>query len=326
MLRLFITLTLLLSLTQAREYLVSWNDGKSKQEIMEFVQKTTDPKSSDFIPIQDRITVFDNDGTLWSEKPMYFQLNFILDRVKELAKNHPEWQKKPLFKAAIAGDMKKVLSFGEHGLVELATATHSGMSVPDFQKEVRHWLKDAKHPRFKRPYSDLIFQPMMELITYLEANDFKVYIVSGGGIDFMRAFIPALYELPAEQIIGSSVAVEYKDGKIIKLPKINFIDDKETKPVAINYHIGKQPVAAFGNSDGDLAMMQYTDANRDNKTLQLYVHHTDAKREWAYDRKSHVGKLDKGLDYALDNRWIVVDMEKDWKVVYPFELSTKKVK
>ena len=325
MLRLFITLTLLLSLTQAREYLVSWNDGKNKQNIVEFVNKTTDPKSSYYIPIKDRIAVFDNDGTLWSEQPMYFQLNFILDRVQELAEDHPEWQKKPLFKAAIDGDMKKVLSFGEHGLVELATATHSGMSVPDFQEEVRRWIKDAKHPRFNRPYSDLIYQPMMELITYLEAHDFKVYIVSGGGIDFMRAFIPALYELPAEQIIGSSIAVEYKDGKIIKLPKINFIDDKETKPVAINYHIGKQPVAAFGNSDGDLAMMQYTEANR-AETLQLYVHHTDAKREWAYDRDSHVGKFDKGLDYARDHRWTVVDMKKDWKVIYPFELNLPKNK
>ena len=322
MLRLLITLTILLSLAEAREYLVSWNDGKNRQNIVEFVNKTTDPESSYYIPIKDRIAVFDNDGTLWSEKPMYFQLNFILDRVKKLADDHPEWQKNPLFKAAIDGDMKKVLSFGEHGLVELATATHSGMSVPRFQEEVRRWLKDAKHPRFNRPYSDLIYQPMMELITYLQAHDFKVYIVSGGGIDFMRAFIPALYELPAEQIIGSSVAVEYRDGEIIKLPKINFIDDKETKPVAINYHIGKRPVAAFGNSDGDLAMMQYTDANR-AETLQLYVHHTDEKREWAYDRVSHVGKLDKGLDYALDHRWTVVDMKKDWKVVYPFELSEK---
>jgi len=325
MLRLLITLTILLSLAEAREYLVSWNDGKNRQNIVEFVNKTTDPESSYYIPIKDRIAVFDNDGTLWSEKPMYFQLNFILDRVKKLADDHPEWQKNPLFKAAIDGDMKKVLSFGEHGLVELATATHSGMSVPRFQEEVRRWLKDAKHPRFNRPYSDLIYQPMMELITYLQAHDFKVYIVSGGGIDFMRAFIPALYELPAEQIIGSSVAVEYKDGKIIKLPKINFIDDKETKPVAINYHIGKRPVAAFGNSDGDLAMMQYTDANR-AETLQLYVHHTDEKREWAYDRNSHVGKLDKGLDYALDHRWTVVDMKKDWKVVYPFELNPPKSK
>ncbi len=325
MLRLLLTLSILLSMTQAREYLVSWNDGKNKQNIVEFVNKTTDPKGSYYIPIKDRIAVFDNDGTLWSEQPMYFQLSFILDRVKEMAEDHPEWQKKPLFKAAIDGDMKKVLSFGEHGLVELATATHSGMSVPDFQEEVRRWIKDAKHPRFNRPYSDLIYQPMMELITYLEANDFKVYIVSGGGIDFMRAFIPALYELPAEQIIGSSVAVEYKDGKIIKLPKINFIDDKETKPVAINYHIGKQPVAAFGNSDGDLAMMQYTEANR-AETLQLYVHHTDAKREWAYDRDSHVGKFDKGLDYARDHRWTVVDMKKDWKVIYPFELNPPKNK
>ena len=321
MLRLILTLTILLSVTQAREYLISWNDSKSKQEIIEFVQKTTDPTSSYFIPMKDRIMVFDNDGTLWSEKPMYFQLNFIIDRVKALADKHPEWQKNKLFKAAIDGDLKTVLSFGEHGLVKLAVATHSGMSVPKYQEIVRKWLKEAKHPRFDRPYSDLIFQPMMELITYLEANDFKVYIVSGGGIDFMRAFIPALYELPAEQIIGSSVAVEYKDGKIIKLPKINFIDDKDTKPVAINYHIGKQPVGAFGNSDGDLAMMQYTDANRDNKTLQLYVHHTDEKREWAYDRKSHVGKLDKGLDYAQDNRWTIVDMKNDWKVIYPFELK-----
>ena len=325
MLRLFITLTLLLSLTEAREYLVSWNDGKSKQNIVEFVNKVTDPKSSRFVPVADRIAVFDNDGTLWSEKPMYFQFNFVLDRVKELAEDHPEWQKNKLFKAAIDGDMKTVLSFGTKGLIELAVATHSDMSVPEYQKEVRRWLKDAKHPRFDRPYSDLIYQPMMELITYLEANDFKVYIVSGGGIDFMRAFIPALYELPAEQIIGSSVAVEYKDGKIIKLPKINFIDDKETKPVAINYHIGKRPIAAFGNSDGDLAMMQYTDANR-AETLQLYVHHTDEKREWAYDRNSHVGKLDKGLDYALDHRWTVVDMKKDWKVVYPFELNPPKSK
>ena len=325
MLRLLITLTILLSLAEAREYLVSWNDGKNRQNIVEFVNKTTDPESSYYIPIKDRIAVFDNDGTLWSEKPMYFQLNFILDRVKKLADDHPEWQKNPLFKAAIDGDMKKVLSFGEHGLVELATATHSGMSVPRFQEEVRRWLKDAKHPRFNRPYSDLIYQPMMELITYLQANDFKVYIVSGGGIDFMRAFIPALYELPAEQIIGSSVAVEYRDGEIIKLPKINFIDDKETKPVAINYHIGKQPVAAFGNSDGDLAMMQYTEANR-AETLQLYVHHTDAKREWAYDRDSHVGKFDKGLDYARDHRWTVVDMKKDWKVIYPFELNPPKNK
>ncbi len=323
MLRLLITLSLLLSLTHAREYLISWNDSKSKQEIIEFVNKTTNPESSNYIPIKDRITVFDNDGTLWSEKPMYFQLNFIFDKLNEIAKDHPEWQKKPLFKAAVDGDMKKVLSFGEKGLLELATTVQSGMSVPEYQEQVRDWLKDAKHPRFNRAYSDLIYQPMMELITYLEANDFKVFIVSGGGIDFMRAFIPALYELPAEQIIGSSGAVKYEDGKIIKLPKLNFIDDKETKPVAINYHIGKQPVGAFGNSDGDLAMMQYTDANREHKTLQLYVHHTDAKREWAYDRVSHVGKLDKGLDYALDKRWTIVDMKKDWKVIFPFELNTK---
>ena len=320
MLRLFITIIILLSITEAREYLVSWNSSKSKSNIVEFVTKTTDAKGSYFIPKADRVVVFDNDGTLWSEKPIYFQLYFILDRVKKLANNHPEWKSKEPFKSVLDGNMTKVLSFGEKGLIALSSATQSGMSVPEYQEIVRKWIKEAKHPRFNRPYSELIYQPMMELITYLEANDFKVYIVSGGGIDFMRAFIPALYDIPTEQIIGSSGVVKYVDGKIIKEPKINFIDDKDTKPVAINYHIGKRPVASFGNSDGDLAMMKYSNAGRGER-LQLYVHHTDKKREWSYDRDSHVGKLDKGLDYAKDKGWTIVDMQKDWRVIYPFELK-----
>ena len=320
--RVLITLVVLLSISEAREYLVSWNDSKSKNEIIEFVIKTTNAKGSYFIAKEDRVVVFDNDGTLWSEKPMYFQLYFILDRVKELAGKHPKWATKEPFKSAIDGNITKVLSFGEKGLIELATAIQSGMSVPQYQEIVRRWLKESKHPRFNRPYSDLIYQPMMELITYLEANDFKVYIVSGGGIDFMRAFIPALYDIPTEQIIGSSGVVKYLNGKIIKEPKINFIDDKDTKPVAINYHIGKRPVASFGNSDGDLAMMKYSYAGRGER-FQLYVHHTDEVREWAYDRNSTVGRLDKGLDYAENRRWTIVDMKKDWKVVYPFELNQK---
>jgi phosphoserine phosphatase len=305
MFRIIITALLLFTVIEAREYLVSWNEGKSKQEIINYVTSVTDPKSPDFIPQNDRIVVFDNDGTLWSEKPAYFQFLFVIDRVKELADKHPEWKTTQPYKAVLEGDMKTVLASGKKGLLELTMATHAGMSIDEFQEVVNRWLKEAKHPKMKRPYSDLIFQPMMELITYLQANNFKVYIVSGGGIDFMRAFIPALYELPTEQIIGSSTAVEYKDGNIIKVPKLNFIDDKETKPVAIHYHIGKRPVAAFGNSDGDFAMMEYTDAHKAYKTLQLYVHHTDEKREWAYDRKSHVGALDKGLDYAIANNWTV---------------------
>lgn len=305
----------------ANDPLVSWHEGTSKKSIISYVTSVTDKEGSDFIPIKDRIAVFDNDGTLWGEQPLYFQLFFTMDKVKKMANNHPEWKTEEPFKSVLADDMHGVMKSGEHGLLQLVNATHSGMDVESFQEEVKAWLKDAKHPKLNRPYTELIYQPMMELIQYLEANGFKVYIVSGGGIDFMRAFIPETYGIPKERIIGSSGKVHYANGKIIKGADIYFIDDKETKPLAIYRDIGKRPVAAFGNSDGDFAMMLYAEANKKAKTLQLYVHHTDDVREVAYDRKSHIGKLDKGLDYARENNWTVVDMKDEWKVIYPFELE-----
>ena len=323
MMKVFMSLLVLgvLGFANATDTLPSWNEGKSKSSIIHYVQSVTDKNSADYIEPKDRIAVFDNDGTLWTERPVYFQLYFAMDRVKALAPQHPEWKTTEPFKSVLDNNMTGVMKSGEHGLVTLVNATHSGMDEETFASEVKSWLKTAKHPTKHRPYTDLIYQPMMEVIKYFEANGFKVYIVSGGGIDFMRAFVPETYGIPKEHIIGSNGKVHYENGKIIKDGEINFIDDKETKPVAIYYTIGKRPAAAFGNSDGDLAMMQYTEANQKDKTFQLYVHHTDAKREWAYDRKSPIGKLDKGLDYARDHNWTVVDMKEEWKVIYPFELK-----
>jgi phosphoserine phosphatase len=312
----FLTLTL-----HATDALPSWKESNSKQSIINYVNAVTQKGTVNYIPIKDRIVVFDNDGTLWSERPVYFQLYFAMDRVKVLAPKHPEWKTTEPFKSVLENDINGVMQSGEHGLLALVNATHSGMDVETFKSEVRKWLKTATHPTTNRFYTDLIYQPMMELIRYLEANDFKVYIVSGGGIDFMRSFVPEMYGIPEEHIIGSNGKVHYENGIIIKDNEINFIDDKETKPVAIYYTIGKRPVAAFGNSDGDFAMLLYTEANKNYKTLQLYVHHTDDKREFAYDRKSHIGKLDKGLDYAQEHNWTIVDMKNEWKVIYPFELK-----
>jgi phosphoserine phosphatase len=277
----------------------------------------TDKNSSDFIPLEDRIAVFDNDGTLWSEQPVYFQFLFVADRVKALASQHPEWKNTQPFKAVLEGDIESIISSGKKGIMELLMATHTGMSDEVFDAIVIDWIKTAKHPTKKVYYSELVFQPMLELLDYLRANGFKTFIVSGGGIDFMRPWASEVYGIPSSQIIGSELEVKYIDKKIVRVPKVKFIDDKEGKPVGIHYHIGKRPVAAFGNSDGDFAMMEYTEANKKYKTLQLYVHHTDEKREWAYDRKSHIGKLDKGLDYANEHNWTVVNMKKDWKVIYP---------
>ena len=313
---LFVTL-----LFGAADPLPSWNSGKTKSEITRFVKSVSDPKSSDFVKLEDRIAVFDNDGTLWSEKPMYFQLYFAIDRVKALAPQYPEWKTKQPFKAVVEDDMEALLKSGEKGLLELVMATHSGMSDEEFDAIVIDWINTAEHPRFKRPFKELVYQPMLELLEYLRANGFKTFIVSGGGIDFMRPWASEVYGIPSEQIVGSTIAVKYENGKIIRLPKLNTINDKDGKPVGIHYHIGKRPVAAFGNSDGDFAMMQYTEANSAHKTLQLYVHHTDEKREWAYDRESHVGRLDKGLSYAKKHHWSIADMKKDWKVVYPFDLQ-----
>jgi len=318
-LKLWITGSLLSVSLMASDVLPSWNEGVSKANIINYVESVTDTKSDNFIEIKDRIVVFDNDGTLWSEQPAYFQFFFAIDRVKTMASEHPEWKTEEPFKSVLSNDMKGMMKSGEAGLIKIVSASHSGMDAETFKKSVKEWIKTAKHPIKKHLYTELIFQPMMELIKYLEANDFKVYIVSGGGIDFMRAFVPEVYGIPEEHIIGSMGNAHYENGKIIKDAEIHFIDDKETKPLAIYRTIGKRPVAAFGNSDGDFAMMLYTEANKDAKTLQLYVHHTDDKREFAYDRESNMGKLDKGLDYAKEHNWTVVDMKKEWKVVYPFE-------
>ena len=312
----FVTLSL-----QAQDALPSWNDGKSKNSVIAYVTSVTDPKSPDFIPVVDRIAVFDNDGTLWSEQPVYFQFFFAIDRVKTLAAEHPEWKTTQPFKAVLEGDMKTVIASGKEGLLKLIMSTHTGMSDEEFDAIVIDWIKTAKHPTKKVYYSELVFQPMLEVLEYLRANGFQTFIVSGGGIDFMRPWASEVYGIPSNQIIGSTAEVKYEDKKIIRVPKLRFIDDKEGKVVSIHYHIGKHPVAAFGNSDGDFAMMEYTEANEKYKTFQLYVHHTDEKREWAYDRDSHIGGLDKGLDYANDNNWTIIDMKNEWKVVYPFELK-----
>ena len=314
-------LILVSTFATAQEVLPSWNEGKNKTNVITYVQTVTDKKSADFIPEEDRIAVFDNDGTLWSEQPVYFQLFFAIDRVKALATEHPEWKTTEPFKSVLENDMKSLMKSGKKGLLELVMTTHAGMSDEEFDAIVIDWIKTAKHPTKKVHYSELVFQPMLELLDYLRANGFKTFIVSGGGIDFMRPWASEVYGIPSNQIIGSQIEVKYEDKKIVRVPKIRFIDDNVGKPVGIHYHIGKRPVAAFGNSDGDFAMMEYTEANNKYKTLELYVHHTDEKREWAYDRKSHIGKLDKGLDYAKSHNWTVVDMKNDWKVIYPFELG-----
>ena len=304
--------------------LPSWNDVASKQNIITYVKEVTNPKSENFIPIEDRIATFDNDGNLWSEQPMYFQLYFVLDLVKELAENHPEWKTEQPFKAVLENDMQELAKHGEHGLIQLVMATHSGNTTEEFNAEVEHWIKTAKHPTKNVGFDKLVYQPMLELLQYLRANDFKTYVVSGGGVDFMRAFVSPIYGIPSEQIIGSRIKTEfeYKDGNAVikRMPEMDFIDDKEGKPLNIQKIIGKKPVFSSGNSDGDLQMMQWAASNT-YKSFMLYVHHTDAEREWAYDRDSHIGRLDKGLDQAINDGWTVIDMKNDWKVIYPYELK-----
>jgi len=318
-----VSLLLVSGCAVTRDPLPSWNDGPNKRAILGFVASVTTPGSVDFVPREERIATFDNDGTLWSEQPMYFQLIFALDRVKELAPEHPEWQDKQPFKAALEGDMKTVFSSGNHGLLELAMETHSGMTTEEFARIVKDWLATAKHPRYNRPYNECVYEPMLELLVHLRANGFKTFIVSGGGIEFMRPWTEQVYGIPPEQVVGSSIKTKFemRDGKpvLVRLPEINFIDDKADKPVGINRHIGRRPIAAFGNSDGDLQMLQWTAAG-DGPKLMVYIHHTDAEREWAYDRESHIGRLDKGLDEANTKGWMVVDMKKDWKVIYPFQM------
>jgi phosphoserine phosphatase len=302
--------------------LPSWNDGTTKQAIIEFVARVTRQGGPDFVPPPERIATFDNDGTLWAEHPMYFQLAFALDRVKAMAPQHPEWKDKQPFKAAIEGDTKTLAESGEHGLLELIMASHAGMTTEQFAQTVADWLATSRHPRFKRPYTDLVYQPMLELLAYLRANGFKTYIVSGGGIEFMRPWTEKVYGIPPEQVVGSSIKTKFemRDGRpiLFRLPEVNFVDDKAGKPIGINEHIGRRPIAAFGNSDGDLEMLQWT-TMADGVRFGLIVHHTDAEREYAYDRNTPFGRLDKALDAAKANKWTVVDMKMDWKVIFPFE-------
>ncbi len=302
--------------------LPSWNDGPAKKSILAFVARVTNEGGPDFVPPAERIAVFDNDGTLWSEQPIYFQFAFAIDRVKALAPQHPEWKDTEPFQSVLAGDVKGALAGGEKAIVELVMATHSGMTTEEFEATVKEWMATARHPRFKRPYNELVYQPMVEVLAYLRASGFKNYIVSGGGIEFMRPWVESTYGIPPEQVVGSSgkLKFELREGKpvLVKLPEIDFVDDGPGKPVGIQKFIGRRPIAAFGNSDGDLQMLEWV-TSADGPRFGLIVHHTDSEREWAYDRQSHVGKLDKALDEARSKGWTVADMKQDWKVIYPFE-------
>ncbi len=307
----------------AAEPLASWNEGPAKQRIVSFVSGATDATGSGYIPLDDRIAVFDNDGTLWSEQPLYFQFLFALDRVRAMAPQHPEWKTEQPFKAVLDGDMKAVAASGEKGLAALLMATHTGMTTDRFAAVVTNWLATARHPRFNRLYIDLVYQPMLELLTYLRANGFKTYIVSGGTVEFMRAFAEAVYGVPPEQVIGSTFVTKFQigvDGKpeLIREPKLDFLDDGPGKPVAINKFIGRRPVFAFGNSDGDQQMLEWTAAGAGPRFAGL-MHHTDAAREWAYDRASKIGRLDQALDEAVARGWTIVDMKQDWRTVYPHD-------
>jgi len=309
--------------TQA-DPLPSWYEGSSKAGIRRFVEAVTSAGSAEFVPALDRIAVFDNDGTLWSEKPFYFQLAFALDRVKALAGQHPEWQEQQPFKAVLADDIAGVLAGGLKAIIEILVVTHAGNTSEEFEQIVLEWITSARHPRSGRLYTEMVYQPMLELLDYLRAYDFRIYIVSGGGIEFMRAWVEGVYGIPPEQVIGSSIKTRFEmrqDGPVlVRLPEIDFVDDNEGKPVGIHKFIGRRPILAFGNSDGDLQMLQWTAAGPGARYMGL-VHHTDGEREWAYDRESPVGRLDKALDEARTKGWTLVNMKRDWRVVFPWEES-----
>lgn len=299
-----------------RARLETWRDGVAKQRIVDFVTRVTTANSIEFVPPSERVAVFDNDGTLWSEQPIYVQFAFALDRVKTLAPAHPEWKKKQPFKAALEGNLAAVLASGDQGVVELMTATHAGTSPDEFEKVVLEWLKTARHPQYNRPYTELTYAPMVELVHYLGEHDFRVFIVSGGGVAFMRPWVEAAYGIPREHVVGSRLEVAWqKEGSLTILPKLEFVDDGPGKPVGIEHAIGRRPIFAAGNSDGDLQMLEYTTAGMGPR-FALLVHHTDAERETAYDRKSPIGKLDLALDRATAAGWTVVDMKNDWARVF----------
>lgn len=307
----------------AQDPLPSWNNTAPKKAIIAFVEKVTKEGSPDFVPVPERIATFDNDGTLWAEQPDYVQALFVFDRIKVLAAKHPAWKTQEPFSSVLKDDRKALAAMGEKGLIELLEATHTGMTVSEFEKTVTDWMATAKNPKTGRLNTEMVYQPMLELLAYLRANGFKTFIVSGGGVEFMRPWTEKTYGIPPEQVIGSSGVVKYEiiDGKpaLMKEPKLEFIDDGPGKPVGINRFIGRRPVMAFGNSDGDFQMLQWTTAGNGAR-FGLYVHHDDAAREWAYDRHSRVGKLDKGLDAAPKEGWIVVSMKDDWAAIFP---STK---
>jgi phosphoglycolate phosphatase-like HAD superfamily hydrolase len=306
-------------LAGAAEALSSWNEGKSKQSIIEFVTKVTKEGSPDFVRPEERIATFDNDGTLWAEQPLYFQLFFALERVKILLPEHPEWKTKEPFASLLKGDVKGALAGGAPALLAIVGETQAGLTTEEYSKIVKDWLETAKNPKTGKLFLEMAYQPMVELLEYLRANGFKTFIVSGGGNEFMRAFAEETYGIPPEQVIGSSgkLVFELRDGKpaLVKQPELFFYDDKDAKPIAIQTFIGRRPIASFGNSDGDLQMLQWT-CGGPGSHFCLYVHHTDAAREFAYDRNSKIGQLDKGLDEAQSNGWTVVSMKDDWKTIY----------
>jgi phosphoglycolate phosphatase-like HAD superfamily hydrolase len=306
----------------AQDPLPSWNDNAPKKAIIAFVEKVTKEGSPGFVPLNERIATFDNDGTLWAEQPIYFQFLFAMDRIKALAPQHPEWKTREPFKSVLAGDMKALFATGEKGFLEIIARTHAGMTTAEFEQIVRDWFKTARHPRFNRPYNQLVYQPMLELLAYLRANGFKTFVVSGGGVEFMRVFASDAYGIPPDQIVGSMGKLKYEmqNGKpvLIKLPEVLFIDDKQGKPEGIQNFIGQRPVFAFGNSDGDQQMLEWTAGGSGTRFMAL-VHHDDAEREWAYDRKSHIGTLDKAWDEAIAKGWTVVSMKDDWKTFFPPE-------
>lgn len=308
--------------TASADPLPSWNEGPNKKAILDFVEKTTKEGSSGFIPVSERIACFDNDGTLWSEQPLYFQLAYALDQVKLMASEHPEWKTQQPFQSILEGRPEAAMAGGEKALMKLVMATHANMTSDEFQSKVSQWIKTAKHPKTGKRYTEMVFQPMLELINYLKGNEYQVFIVSGGGVDFMRVWATEAYGIPGHQIIGSSVEAKYEATEngapqVVKLPQLNFNDDKAAKPVGIWQHIGKRPVFAFGNSDGDYEMLQWTTTAAGYPRFGGIVHHTDAEREWAYDRESPIGRLSKGLDDAGKYNWVLVDMKTDWKLVYP---------
>ena len=302
--------------------LPSWNDGSVKQTIVGFVLKVTTPGTPDFVPAPERIATFDNDGTMWAEQPLYSQMFFVLDRVKTLAPQHPEWRTTEPFASVLKGDIKGALAGGDKALLGLVVATSTGITTAEYETLVSDWLATAKHPRFNQPYTGMVYQPMVELVAYLRANGFKTFIVSGGGVEFMRPWTEKAYGIPPEQVVGSAGETKFQLGQngpvLMKLPKVEFIDDGPGKPEGIQRIIGRRPVFAFGNSDGDQQMLEWTAAGQGAPFMGL-VHHTDAEREWAYDRASHIGKLDKAWDEATAKGWTVVDMKKDWKKVFAFD-------